>query len=148
MLKVTKKGKFNINNKNTEKKNNQKIIKNPEQNEWFYMSPFEVHASMIADLAKETGFGETELWGELNILELIISDKSSVDFELLRNNFKDEADVAFLEERKIKTIFAVTFSHCSLDDFRPFALDLLKKWEGVFCADTHDFNPRIENKDV
>jgi hypothetical protein len=147
-LKVTKKGKTEIKNKNIDKKNNQKNIDKSVQNEWFYMSPMEVNASMIAELSREVNFGETELWDELNILEIVLSDKGSVDFEPQRYDFQDEEDLAFVNDRGIKTIFAITFSKCSLEDFRPFAQNLLNKWEGVFCADTLDFNPRIENKDM
>lgn len=147
-MKVTKKGQNNIKNKFIHNKNDQKSSKNTEQIEWFYMSPFEVNAKMIAEYAEEVNFGETEVWEELDILEIIRSDKSNIDFEIVRNNFKDENDMAFVKEREIKTIFTVTFSHCTIEDFKPFVQHLLKKWEGVFCADTYDFSPMFEKKDT
>lgn len=143
-MKVTKKGKVDIKNKNMNKKNNQKNTDKNVQNEWFYMTPANVNASMIAELAKELNFGEIELWDELNILEITHSDKSSIDFEPQRYDFQDEEDVAFVNERGIKTIFAVTLSQCTIEDVKPFIQNLIQKWEGVFCADTLDFSPRIE----
>ncbi|MFV0342730.1 MAG: hypothetical protein ACK5JH_07510 [Anaerocolumna sp.] len=138
---VAKKKNFGILKKETQKKN----MKHNLQNEWFYMSPIEVSASMIAEVAKEVNYGDIELWEELNILEITLGDGKSIDFEPQRVEFKDKEDQAFVNEREIKSIFAVTFSHCTIDEFRPFVKYLLDKWNGVFCADTFDFNPRIEN---
>ncbi len=143
-MKVTKKGTIDIKNKNATKKNSQKNTEKTVQNEWFYMTPIEIKASMIAELAKESNFGEIELWEELNILEIVLSDKSSIDFEPQRYGFQDEEDIAFVHARGIKTIFAVTLSQCTIESIKPFIHKLLQKWEGVFCADTLDFNPRIE----
>lgn len=147
-VKVTKKGIFNAKSKNMEKKNKQKDDVKVEQLEWFYMSPFEINASMIAELSKEVKFGETELWAELNVLELILAEKSGADFAMLINSFEDECDMDFIVDRGIKSIFAVTFNNCTLEDFKPFVQHLLEKWKGIFCADTFDFNPRFENKSM
>lgn len=145
-MKVTKNNKFGLKNKIKEKQNKQKDNKKHEQYDWFYMCPAEINVEMIDELVKEMNFCETEVWKEMDILEMTISDKASVDFELVRYEFKDESDKAFLEARGIKTIYSVTFSNCDIDILKPFIDKLLMKWEGVFCADTFDFNPRFENK--
>lgn len=144
-MKVTKKGILKAKSYNSDKNNKQKDDVVVEQLEWFYMSPFEINASMIAELSKEVKFGDAELWSELNVLELNLAEKSGADFALLINSFEDECDMDFIVEREIKSIFAVTFNNCTLEDFKPFVQHLLDKWEGIFCADTFDFNPRFEN---
>ncbi len=120
--------------------NVQKNSKTQIITDWFYMSAADVHAKEISDLLKANGYNEVELWEEMNILQIETPGNKCIDFEPVTYRWKDPADVAFIKDRNIKTIFAVTVEE-SLDSFQPVLKLLLSKWGGFFCADSPDFKP-------
>ncbi len=116
--------------------------------DWYYMTPGDVNAKMIADRLKINGFSEVELWEEMNILQIELADKKTVDFEPVGYSFKDPSDVSFIKNRNIKTIFAVTLEEGNIELFRPVLKILLEEWEGFLCADSIDFKPIYGKGDV
>ena len=129
---------------NTESDKNKKVI----ITDWYYMTPFEVNAKMIADRLKIKGISEVELWETMNILQIELADKRTVDFEPLGYSFKDPSDAAFIRNRNIKTIFTVTLEEGTVDLFKPVLKILLEEWNGFLCADSADFKPIYEKIDI
>ncbi len=120
--------------------NDQKHSKAQIITDWFYMSAAEVHAKTISDLLKANGYNEVELWEEMNILQIETPGNKCIDFEPVTYMWKDPADAAFIKERNVKTIFAVTVEE-SLESFQPVLKLILSEWGGFFCADSSDFKP-------
>jgi hypothetical protein len=108
---------------------------------WIYMTPQTVDAKMIADIIKTRTSLEVDIWEELDILEVELSDKSMVDFEPMETNMKDPSDAAFVKNRNIKTIFAVTISDGAFEEMKSIMKFVIGELEGFICADSVDFNP-------
>lgn len=112
-----------------------------EITDWFYMTPKDVTAKMIADLIKKQGIVQVDLWEEMNILQLELADKTTADFEPVIIDFKDPSDAAFVKNRNIRTIFEVTVEENALPEMKPVLKLIFQEWGGFFCADTDDFHP-------
>ena len=113
--------------------------------EWFYMTPENVSARMIADILKVNGFMEIELWEEMNILQLELPEQKTIDFEPVGYSFKDPSDAAFIKNRNIETIFAVTLEEETFEYFKPVLKIIFNEWSGFLCADSEDFKPIIDS---
>ncbi len=119
-----------------------------EITDWFYMTPNEVTAKMISDLIKLQNGITVDLWEEMNILQLELSNRITVDFEPIIINFKDPSDAAFVRNRKIKTIFEVTMEEAALSEMKEVLRMIFDAWDGFLCADTDDFKPIYRKEDL
>ncbi len=107
----------------------------------FYMTPNVIRAKDIADLFTfGTGLA-VELWEEFNVLELILPNQNSIDFEGIDPNFKDPSDLSFIKNRSIKTIFSINLSEEDLAVVTTYFNQLVDKFSGFVCADSDDFTP-------
>lgn len=106
-----------------------------------YMTPTEVKAKDIADLFAENVKINVELWDDMNVIELLLSNESSVDLEPLDINFKDPSDTAFVRNRSIRTIFAVNCAEEDLEIVKQCFETIIDQFAGFLCADTPDFKP-------
>jgi hypothetical protein len=106
-----------------------------------YMTPNVVHAKDISDLFT-SGTGLTiELWEDFNVLELLLPNQNSIDFEAIDHNFKDPSDLSFVKNRSIQTIFAINMSEEDLPAMTEYFNQLVDKFSGFVCADSDDFTP-------
>jgi len=106
-----------------------------------YMTPSEVNAKDIAVLLQASAGIKAELWEEMNVLELELSTRNSVDFEPLDIHFSSPTDAAFIKNRNIHTIFAITLSEADFTLAKPYLEQIVERFFGFICADTEDFNP-------
>lgn len=106
-----------------------------------YMTPTEVTARELADLLQDQLGMTVELWEAMNVLELILSNQNSVDFEPLPADFKDPSDAAFIKNRNIRTIFAINLSETDLSNVSSCFEPIIDKFGGFLCADSTDFTP-------
>jgi len=116
--------------------------------DWFYMTPSEVTAKMISDLIKLQSSVQVDLWEEMNILQLELPNKTTVDFEPMNINFKDPSDASFIKNRNIKTIFTVTIEEGALEELKVVFKLLIAEWDGFLCADSDDFKPQYGNERI
>ena len=119
-----------------------------EITDWFYMTPEEVTAKMISNLLQAQSNVIVELWEEMNILQLELPSKISVDFEPIIINFRDPADAEFVENRNIKTIFEVTMGEAVLQEMNEILRIIINEWDGFLCADSDDFHPIFGKADL
>lgn len=129
----------NINNK---KKNQNTVPASDPITDWFFMSPSEITAKEFSTFISSLNLGEIDLWEEMDILSLQLEDKTSIDFEGLKDGFPDKKDRLFLEENGYKTVFSVTLSNDSKQTREMFNA-ILEHFPGGFYADTADFKPSI-----
>jgi hypothetical protein len=123
------------------KKTNSKLVDTNTYIDMLYMTPEEVTAKDIKTLLENESSLDFELWEEMNVLELILPNKSSIDFDPLEVNFKDPSDASFVKNRRIKTIFAINIAEADLPTVIPYFEQIVNKFTGFLCADTEDFNP-------
>lgn len=116
--------------------------------DWFYMTPNEVTAKMIADLMKLQSNVAVDLWEEMNVLQLELNNKSTIDIEPINYQFKDPSDLSFIKNRNIKTIFWVTIEDGDIEPLKPILQVLFDQWDGFLCADSNDFKPLYTKDDV
>lgn len=151
-----KKNKFTVSKKAENKKNESKktvpMVKKAEKKEdqtlyLIYMSPNELNARTINDYFMETGKVEVDLWDKLNILQLELPNKNTVEFEPLEP-FTEDSDLEFLKIREVKTIFALTIEEEDFNEYQELLKGLLEKLGGFICTDTDDFMPIYEAADL
>lgn len=137
------------------KNNPQNKTKNPNNSkvniitDWFYMTPSEINAKSIAQLIESECHTPVDLWEEMNILQIELSNKETVDFEPMSIDFKDPSDIAFINNRNIKTIFAVYIASGTLEDELKSILKVMfNQWNGFLCADSQDFKPIYSISDL
>ena len=107
----------------------------------FYMTPNVIRAKDIADLFSAEIGVTVELWEEMNVLEVVLSNQNSVDFEAMDPNFKDPSDYAFVKNRGIQTIFAINMTEEDLPIMTQYFNQMVDKFSGFVCSDSEDFAP-------
>ena len=107
----------------------------------FYMTPTEVGAKDIADMLQPKKDLVIELWPEMNVLELELPNRNTVDFEPLAVDFKDASDLAFVKNRKIRTIFGINLAEEDLGKVKSLFELIIEHFSGFLCTDSMDFQP-------
>ncbi|MBH1941871.1 hypothetical protein I5677_13290 [Mobilitalea sibirica] len=106
-----------------------------------YMTPSQVSAKEIAALLSNYHDLKIELWDEMNVLELNLSNNNSVDFEPLNLPFHNPSDAAFAKNRNIQTVFAIGVEQNDLTNVLPYFEKIIEMYSGFICADSEDFQP-------
>lgn len=132
--------------KNTGKKSQDKEINKKIRLDLFYMSQREVSAKEIKDVLEKEEI-LVELWEELNVLQIDLPNGNTVDFEWIKNEFKDPSDASFIKNRDIKTIFAVTIEEEDFQNANSFFPIILNELEGFICTDSEEFIPIYQAHD-
>ena len=107
----------------------------------FYMTPGQVSAADIAELLGNSGDITVELWAEMNVMELLLPNGNALDLEAIEADFRDPSDSAFIKNRDIQTVFAITMCEEDLPLVTPYFEQLVDKFSGFVCADSEDFSP-------
>lgn len=123
------------------KKNNNNQKESKTYIDLLYMTPEVKSAKDIATLFENDSTVSVQLWEEMNVLELELVNENSIDFEPLEVAFKDPSDAAFVKNRNIKTIFALSLNEAELNNTIPYFEKLIDNFSGFVCADTVDFTP-------
>lgn len=111
--------------------------------DWFYMNSSTV---TVRDIEKQlTNYPNitTEIWEDAGVLEVNLSDKSSLDFEAIKPYFKDKEGQEFLQKNQILALFMVTFQAEDYDTIVPILKHIITNLGGFFCEDTEDFSNLI-----
>ena len=107
----------------------------------FYMTPAKIQAKDIADLIRDTRDITVELWSEMNVLELELSNRNTVDIEPLTADFKAASDQAFVKNHNIQTIFAINLAEEDLRTVKNLFEHIVRQFSGFLCTDSSDFQP-------
>lgn len=107
----------------------------------YYMTPSEVQAKDIAALLSDAQNITVELWSEMNVLELELPNRNTVDFEPVSVDFKDPSDKAFVKNRNIRTIFGINLAEGDLNTVKNLFGLIINQFSGFLCTDSSDFQP-------
>lgn len=106
-----------------------------------YMTSGEVNAKDIAALFQGKKEFKVEVWDEVNVLELELSNQNSVDFEQLDINTLNSTDLDYIRNKNIHTIFSVNLCESDFNQVKAYFEQIIEAFSGFLCADTEDFNP-------
>jgi len=112
--------------------------------EWLYLNQEQVTLRQICELFGEDMLWKAEYWEEAGVLEIEIPGAGSVDLEAMDADLGDEEGNAYLAQRQIRTVAAVTIVP---DDFwraKEVMEYITEKVGGYFCGDTKDFQPEVK----
>lgn len=126
----------------SDKKQKQVNQKHPKQYlDLFYMTPSPVEAKDIAELLSKNKELVIELWPEMNVLELELPNRNTIDFEPLTVDFKDPSDHAFVKNRRIQAIYGIQLAEEDLDKVKRLFEQIIEQFSGFLCTDSADFHP-------
>lgn len=124
-----------------DKKKNIPVKAEKKYIELLYMTPQMLEAKDIADLFRSNLELTVELWNEMSVIELVLNNQNSVDLEAIDADFKSPSDAAFVKNRAIKTIYAISLNEADLPVVTSYFEQLVTKYSGFVCADSEDFTP-------
>lgn len=108
--------------------------------EYYYMTPEQTNAKEMTTFIKSVDEEKIDVWPELNLMEVVL-DSDSLIFQDGRECFVDPLDLQFLEERKIQSIYVVSYEESDSVKAKKVIREILKAKGGFICSDTEDFEP-------
>ena len=118
------------------------VVKVPSQ--WLFVAKEEVTARDVKVSLEDYEGVELEIWEAAGIVEVVLSDGKSIDFEQTEVDLGDEYSNEFLAKQQAKALFYVTIHPDSAELAQAAMKHVLSKIPGVFCGDTDDFEPFIK----
>lgn len=107
----------------------------------FYMTTEERTAKEIREVLRAMEGIRTELWEDMNILQVELKNGNEIDFEPMKAEFKDASDNAFLKNRGVKTMFYLTMEESDFGEMKIVFQKILQEFQGFLCSDSDDFKP-------
>ena len=108
--------------------------------EFYYMTQEKTDARELTRLITSVDEEKVDVWPELNLMEVVL-DSDSLIFQDGRECFVDPLDLEFIEERKIQSIYVVSYEEGDDQKARKVIKEILEAKGGFLCSDTEDFEP-------
>lgn len=108
--------------------------------EYYYFLTEEVDARKLQAAAGETWFEKADIWPELNLMEVVMQYDSLI-FQDATECFVDPADMAWFEEKGIKTKYQISYDTGDIEDVRKVMKIIMDAIGGKVYSDTDDFEP-------
>lgn len=108
--------------------------------EFYYMTPEKTDARELMSLVKSADEEKVDIWLELNLMEVVL-DSNSLIFQDGRECFIDPLDLEFIEERKVQSIYVVSYEEGDSVKARTVIKEIMEAKGGFLCSDTEDFEP-------
>lgn len=108
--------------------------------EFYYMTPEKTNARELTTLVTSVDEEKVDVWPELNLMEVVL-DSDSLIFQDGRECFVDPLDLEFIEERKIQSIYVVSYEEGDSGKARQVIKEIMEAKGGFLCSDTEDFEP-------
>lgn len=109
--------------------------------EWLYFTKEGVLVRQIAEAL--LGCCEVEIWEDAGVLEVMLTDGSSMDIEHVQIHPKDELTRSFARNEGCIEVFLVTFAPEQYEHVRGIMQQIMTVCGGLFCGDTEDFSPIV-----
>ncbi len=126
-------------NKKKEKKIEVKRVPNLEL---LFMAKKEVTVKDLETLLLDK-LEEIHVWPEIGIMELTLPSGKVADVETMTDYMEDEEDLAFMAEREIKSVYAITVEEDALEELKACVECWIGEFGGLLCSDSDDFTPFI-----
>ena len=120
-----------------------KIQKNNQVADWFYMSGTEMTAAALKEALADTAY-KVEYWETAQVLEIALGESSSMDVEVIEPHLGEENADAFLDKHQVKFLCYITFSPEDYEIAKSVMEHICGRIGGFFCGDTEDFTPVIK----
>ena len=111
--------------------------------QWLYLLPSKTDIRRIKDALGDFPGTDIEIWEEAGVLEITLSDKTTIDLEETACDLGDEESNRFLKDQNAETLLYVTITPASYALAEPVMKAAVRKLGGLFCGDTNDFQPQI-----
>ena len=108
--------------------------------EFYYMTPEQTDAKQLTTVIKSVDEEKLDVWPELNLMEVVL-DSDSLIFQDGRECFIDPLDLEFIEERKIQSIYVVSYEEGDSEKARRVIKEIMEAKGGFLCSDTETFEP-------
>lgn len=124
------------------KKNDAKksVVKKSRNLELLYMAKQEVTVKELEQPLLNK-LEEIHVWPEIGIMELTLPSGKIADVEILTDYMTEEEDLQFMQEREIKSVYAMTIEEDALEELIPYVQCWIADFGGFLCSDSDDFTP-------
>lgn len=114
----------------------------------FYMTPTIIMAKEIYVFLQQEASITVDLWEDMNILQVELANKKTIDFEFIKPEFKDPSDQSFIQNRGVKAIYAITMEQEDFQEMKKIFAKVIQKFGGFICTDSEDFKPQYTVEDL
>lgn len=133
-------------------KNAQKNVQNrqsiqKEERSFLYLLPERVTASGLAAVPDFLEPRRIEVWTEVNLLELTLTN-GTLTFEDLMPELTAEADQKLLAQMGMKQVYACDYEAADAGEVRRVMECLLMRCGGILASDTQDFQPFLQPQEL
>lgn len=111
--------------------------------EYFYMLPVAVTVRELMEAVHTVPEEAKEIWTELDLMEIVLSADSLI-FENMMDTFNEAGDQAFLAEKGIKVVYAVSYNTKDKEQVKVVLEELHSVYGGFMASDTEDLEPIFE----
>ena len=108
--------------------------------EFYYMTPEKTDAKELTRFITSVDEEKVDVWPELNLMEVVL-DSDSLIFQDGLECFVDPLDLEFIEERKVQSIYVVSYEEGDSVKARTVIKEIMEAKGGFLCSDTEDFEP-------
>lgn len=108
--------------------------------DWFYMNESDLSVRSLYHCIQEYAGDDIEIWEELGVIEVTLSEETTLDFERLKPFFQDQEDNEFLKTHNVHTMYLVSFPENEKARVTSIMKQIIKECRGFFVEDTPDFN--------
>lgn len=91
---------------------------------------------------------ETDIWLEANIMELELSDKTTIDFVNIDNFEMNDEDKFYFEQNNFKSIYCISYDKEDETTVIETLKLILNKYDGVIGNDTDSFEPIFDKNNI
>lgn len=91
---------------------------------------------------------ETDIWSEANIMELELSDKTTIDFVSIDNFEMNDEDKFYFEQNNFKSIYCISYDKEDETILIKALKLILNKYDGVVGNDTDNFEPIFDKSNI
>ncbi|MBR3762606.1 MAG: hypothetical protein IKK59_07675 [Lachnospiraceae bacterium] len=111
--------------------------------EYFYMLPVAVTVRELMEAVHTVPEEAKEIWTELDLMEIVLSADSLI-FENMMDTFNEAGDQAFLADKGIKVVYAVSYNTKDKEQVKVVLEELHSVYGGFMASDTEDLEPIFE----
>lgn len=111
--------------------------------EYFYMLPVAVTVRELMEAVHTVPEEAKEIWTELDLMEIVLPADSLI-FENMMDTFNEADDQAFLADKGIKVVYAVSYNTKDKEQVKVVLEELHSVYGGFMASDTEDLEPIFE----